>query len=104
MRDFTWSHSQKKAARQAFDDDIEGAAAKMSFLRTIVEGMIFQPKIMIWVARRHWREHPIAIVEIILVMLWLGFCFSSLRWTPIFGVYAILMIMGSWIIPLITSY
>ncbi|HEV8378762.1 MAG TPA: fatty acid desaturase, partial [Tepidisphaeraceae bacterium] len=27
-----------------------------------------------------------------------------IRWTPIFAVYAVLMIMGSWIIPLITSY
>jgi beta-carotene hydroxylase len=91
-------------ARFPHDDDIEGAAAKMSFLRTLVEGVIFQPKIMLWSAKRHARTHPIVIVEIMLVAAWLGFCFASVRWTPIFAVYAVLMIMGSWIIPLITSY
>src|SRR5882762_10231281 len=35
-------------ARFPHDDDIEGAASKMSFLRTLVEGMIFQPRIMLW--------------------------------------------------------
>src|SRR4051812_1610584 len=91
-------------ARFPHDDDIEGAAAKMSFLRTLVEGMIFQPKIMVWAAKRHGRAHPVVIAEIVLVVALLGFCFGTMRRTPIFAVYAILMIMGSWIIPLITSY
>jgi beta-carotene hydroxylase len=32
-------------ARFPHDDDIEGAAAKMSLLRTLLEGTIFQPRI-----------------------------------------------------------
>src|SRR5438132_755404 len=91
-------------ARFPHDDDIEGEASKMSLVRTLAEGVIFQPRIMIWAAKRHWRSHPIVIVEIFLVLAWLGFCVVTLRWTPIFAVYAVLMIMGSWIIPLITSY
>ncbi len=91
-------------ARFPHDDDIEGAAAKMSLGRTLLEGVIFQPRIMVWAAKRHYREHPIVVVEIILVLAWLGFCFATIRLTPIFAVYAVLMIMGSWIIPLITSY
>src|SRR6195952_818669 len=35
-------------ARFPHDDDIEGAAARMSLVRTLLEGMIFQPRIMIW--------------------------------------------------------
>jgi beta-carotene hydroxylase len=91
-------------ARFPHDDDIEGAAAKMSLVRTLAEGVIFQPKIMTWAIRRHGRQHPIVIVETLLVAAWLSFCFVTLRWTPIFAIYAVLMIMGSWIIPLITSY
>lgn len=91
-------------ARFPHDDDIEGAAAKMSLGRTLAEGVIFQPRIMLWAAKRHRREHPVVVAEIILVLALLGFCFATLRLTPIFAVYAVLMIMGSWIIPLITSY
>ncbi|HEV8293121.1 MAG TPA: fatty acid desaturase [Tepidisphaeraceae bacterium] len=91
-------------ARFPHDDDIEGEASKMSLGRTLAEGVIFQPRIMIWAAKRHHREHPIVVVEIALVLAWLIFCFATIRLTPIFAVYAGLMIMGSWIIPLITSY
>jgi beta-carotene hydroxylase len=91
-------------ARFPEEDDIEGAASKMSLGRTILEGMIFQPRIMIWAARRHWRQHPILILEIVAVVVLLGACFAVIRVTPIFAAYATLMIMGSWIIPLITSY
>src|SRR6266581_667811 len=45
-------------ARFPHDDDIEGAASKMSLMRTLLEGVIFQPRIMIWAAKRHYREHP----------------------------------------------
>src|SRR5215216_2208711 len=34
-------------ARFPHDDDIEGAAAKMPLLRTLAEGIIFQPRIML---------------------------------------------------------
>jgi len=86
------------------DDDIEGAAAKMSFSRTIIEGMIFQPRIMLWAAKRAQNTRSLVIFEIVMVALLLVLCFASIRATPIFAVYAALMIMGSWIIPLVTSY
>ena len=91
-------------ARFPNDDDIEGAAAKMSFLRTIGEGMIFQPRIMLWAVRRTSRTRTIIIVEIVLAASLLVLCLASVFATPIFAVYAVLMIMGSWIIPLVTSY
>jgi beta-carotene hydroxylase len=91
-------------ARFPHDDDIEGAAAKMSFIRTLAEGVIFQPRMMIWAVARHHRSHPLVMVEVIAVIALLIACFAALPVTPIFAVYAVLMIMGSWIIPLITSY
>jgi beta-carotene hydroxylase len=91
-------------ARFPHEDDIEGAAARMSFLRTLFEGVIFQPRIMIWAIARHRRSHALVIIEIILVLLLLTFCLATMTRTPVFTVYAILMIMGSWIIPLVTSY
>lgn len=91
-------------ARFPHDDDIEGAAANMSFLRTLAEGVIFQPRIMIWAARKHGVRHPVVFVEILIVLALLIACFATIRWTPIFAVYATLMILGSWVIPLATSY
>jgi beta-carotene hydroxylase len=91
-------------ARFPHDDDIEGAAAKMSFVRTILEGVVFQPRMMIWALARHRRSEPVVVVEAVGVIVLLALCVATIRLTPIFAVYAALMIMGSWIIPLITSY
>jgi beta-carotene hydroxylase len=40
----------------------------------------------------------------VLVVLLLAACFASAAWTPVFAVYAALMVIGSWVIPLVTSY
>jgi beta-carotene hydroxylase len=86
------------------DDDIEGAASKMSFIRTILEGVVFQPRIWCWAVRRSKRERRIIIMEGIgcITLVVLSILLSV--WTPVFVVYVVLMIMGSWIIPLVTSY
>jgi beta-carotene hydroxylase len=91
-------------ARFPHDDDVEGAAAKMSLGRTLLEGVIFQPRIMLWAVRRPHRARPVILVEIALVLVLLATCYATLGRTPVFAVYATLMIMGSWVIPLITSY
>jgi len=91
-------------ARFPHDDDIEGAAAKMSFPRTMAEGVIFQPRIMLWAVAHHGRSHPIVVVEITMAACLLAACFLAIPLTPVYAVYAVLMIMGSWIIPLVTSY
>ena len=91
-------------ARFPHDDDIEGAAAKMSFGRVLVEGMIFQPRIMRWAVMRHGRARPVVVLEIVLVLCLVSLCLATVRATPVFAIYAALMIMGSWVIPLVTSY
>jgi beta-carotene hydroxylase len=91
-------------ARFPHDDDIEGAAAKMSFTRTLFEGMIFQPRIMLWASRHPGRLRHVVLIEIVLVCCLLALCVATIHLTPIFAVYAGLMIMGSWVIPPATSY
>ncbi len=48
-------------ARFPHSDDIEGAAAGMSFLRTMLEGVIFQFKIWFWAVKRPGKDKPINI-------------------------------------------
>ncbi|HEV7299852.1 MAG TPA: fatty acid desaturase [Tepidisphaeraceae bacterium] len=91
-------------ARFPHDDDIEGTAAKMSFWRTLLEGVIFQPRIMWWaLAHKHQLRHVVAM-EVVAALGLLLICLVTLAWTPLFGVYAVLMVMGAWVIPLVTSY
>lgn len=91
-------------ARFPHNDDIEGAAAKMSLLRTLFEGVIFQFKIWVWAVKRPKQDRPLILLEgcVCLVLFILSLVLYSV--TPIFLVYVVLMTMGSWIIPLITSY
>jgi beta-carotene hydroxylase len=91
-------------ARFPHDDDIEGAAAKMSFGRTILEGIIFQPRIMIWALRKRHQMRWLVVLEVVLAGVLFAACFAVLPWTPVFAVYAVLMVMGAWVIPLVTSY
>jgi beta-carotene hydroxylase len=91
-------------ARFPHDDDIEGEAAKMSLGRALLEGVIFQPRIMIWAIMRPGRTRRAIVLEVAIVVCLLVACITTIPMTPVFVVYAALMIMGSWVIPLVTSY
>ncbi|HEX3598985.1 MAG TPA: fatty acid desaturase [Lacipirellulaceae bacterium] len=86
------------------EDDIEGAAARMSFGRTILEGVIFQPRIWWWAAHHARRGRKLILAEGIGCVVLLLASVLLAKWTPVFLVYCVLMILGSWIIPLVTSY
>lgn len=92
--------------RYPHDDDIEGAASRMTFFRSLLEGIVFQFKIYAW-SLKHGKDRPEygwIVTEGIVIILLISGCIYSLTITPIFFVYFCLMIMGSWIIPLVTSY
>lgn len=91
-------------ARFPHSDDIEGAAAKMSFPRTMLEGMIFQFKIWFWAVRRGGPDKRLILLEGLGCLLLVVMALILYPITPVLLVYVVLMIMGSWIIPLITSY
>ena len=88
------------------DDDIEGAASKMTLSRTFVEGVIFQFKIFYWSLKLSSKrsEKQLIIVEGVLIGIFVLVCIVMLQYTPVFFVYLCLMVMGSWIIPFVTSY
>lgn len=91
-------------ARFPHTDDIEGAAAKMTFPRTMFEGVMFQFKIWSWAVRKPRQERQLILFEGFgcLLLVFLGVVLYPV--TPVLLIYVALMIMGSWIIPLITSY
>ncbi|HUY89925.1 MAG TPA: fatty acid desaturase [Pirellulales bacterium] len=91
-------------ARFPRHDDIEAQAARLSLVGVLLEGVVFQVRIYAWAlrhprGRRRWIiAEGIGVAAIILAAL------ASLPWTIVPGVYAGLMIAGSWTIPLVTSY
>jgi beta-carotene hydroxylase len=91
-------------ARFPHSDDIEGAAAKMSLPRTLFEGVIFQFKIWLWAVKHPKQDRTLIWLEGCGCLLLVILSVVLYSVTPIFLVYTVLMIMGSWIIPLITSY
>jgi beta-carotene hydroxylase len=86
------------------DDDPEGDPARMSFWRVILEGPIFLFRLWLWAWRRT-PEHSfwLSIEE----GRFVGFSLAGLMlWpqTPIFLIYAGLVIAGSWVYPLSTVH
>jgi beta-carotene hydroxylase len=86
------------------NDDIEGAAAKMSLPGTLLEGIIFQLRIWLWAVKRAKPEKVWVILEGCGCMVIISVSIVLYSFTPVFLVYVVLMIMGSWIIPFVTSY
>jgi beta-carotene hydroxylase len=86
------------------DDDIEGAAARMTFFEALLDGVTIQFRMYRWALslatadRRRIKLEGIGCVVIVAVSIAL----VPLTIAPL--VYVILMIMGSWIIPVVTSY
>jgi beta-carotene hydroxylase len=86
-------------------DDVEGASARMSFGRALLEGPIYQFRIWPWALRRaSARERAFILAEGAgCAAMFFGSVLLLPR-TPVFFVYAALAIMGSWIFPLITAH
>jgi beta-carotene hydroxylase len=85
-------------------DDIEGAAARMSFFGALWEGVTLQQRIWLWAYRRDVRERSIVLFEGVACVLILLASVLVAPFTPIFVVYCLLVVMGSWIFPLVTVY
>lgn len=91
-------------ARFPNDDDIEAEAARMSFLRTLLEGIVFQFRIYIWALKHpRGRQNWIIAEGVAVAVIVLG-AVVALPWTVVPSLYVSLMVAGSWTIPLITSY
>lgn len=83
------------------EDDVEGAAARMSWWRALIDGVLAQPKLWAWAVRhakasdRRWL-----IGEGIGIVLWATWCLS----TPVGIAYFLAIVAGSWIYPFMTSF
>jgi beta-carotene hydroxylase len=88
------------------EDDVEGAASRMTLLRTLAEGFIFQFKIYAWsiTVSKDTRYRPLILLEGVVILLLVAGCLFAMPFSYAPCVYLCLMVAGSWIIPLVTSY
>ena len=86
------------------NDDLEGAAAAMTFIQSLIDGVTLQVRIWLHASKlaksdRIWiYGEAIAIAAILL-----GSAFA-IPWTIFPAAYCALMIGGSWLFPFVTSY
>ena len=85
-------------------DDLEGAAARMSFIRAFADGVTLQPRIWCHAVRTSTLDRPWIHAEGALVALLMALSLVALLWTPLPVIYCGLVIVGSWIYPLMTSW
>lgn len=88
-----------------FHKDPEGRASYYSFFRALLEGPIFHPKLILWTLKnsnnktRYW-----VFIELVLICLFWLLGIFTFKHFPALLIYQVLITLGSWIIPLITSY
>lgn len=85
-------------------DDIEATAARRSFVGALAEGLVFQLRIWLWAVRYARRNRAWIICEGIACLVLVSLALLPSSRSCLFLVYVSLMIVGSWIIPVVTSY
>ncbi len=86
-------------------EDIEGEAAHMSFLRTIIEGPIYHFKLYGWAWKKAvCRDKVWLILEALWFVIIITLSIVIFPKTPILFFYVCLVIAGSWTYPLFTVY
>jgi len=91
-------------ARFPHPDDIEATAARKSWLGAIAEGPAFQLRLWLWAVRHASSARAWIIGEGVACLALGGLTVALWPMTPIPLVYVVLVILGSWPIPLVTSY
>ncbi len=86
------------------DDDLEGAASKMSFWRSLLEGLTLQPRLVLFALRRPGSHRGWVLGECAAVGLMFVAAVAVVRITPAPLVYAGLMVGGSWMFPTMTAF
>jgi beta-carotene hydroxylase len=88
-----------------FYKDPEGRASYYTLFRTLLEGLIFHSKLILWTLKNGSRENKNHVaLEVAGIALFLGLGIATFHTYPYLLIYQILVVMGSWVIPLITSY
>jgi beta-carotene hydroxylase len=92
-------------ARYPADDDIEAAAAKKSLIGALLDGVTFHFRLWLWAVRRaRGRERGLIVFEgsVAAFLAIVSLLVCKLTLAPL--IYVVLMVMGAWITPLVTSY
>jgi beta-carotene hydroxylase len=84
-------------------DDLEGAAAGMSWWRALLDGVTLQPRLWAFAFERSRNRLWIG-GECLAIVLVLMASIAAIPWTTVPATYAALMVLGSWLFPFITSY
>jgi beta-carotene hydroxylase len=85
-------------------DDVEGAASRMTWLGALADGLTLQPRVWWWAVRRCGKERAWVLGEGVGCVALLVGSAALAAVSPVFLVYAGLMVAGSWVISLATSY
>ena len=91
-------------ARYPHPDDIEAGAARRSWPGALAEGFVFQLRIWLWVVRNARQARAWVVGEGVACVSLLGLAAALFPVTPVPLVYAAAVVMGSWVIPLVTVY
>lgn len=84
-------------------DDLEGAAAAMTWSEALLDGVTLQPRLWAFAYRRG-RDRSWIVGEVIAIVLLFAASIAALPWTIAPASYVALMIAGSWIFPFVTSF
>jgi beta-carotene hydroxylase len=76
----------------------------MSFLGSLAEGVVFQPRIWIWAMKHASQSRRWIVGEGLACLALVASAIALVSMSPVFLVYVVIMIMGSWVFPLFTSY
>jgi beta-carotene hydroxylase len=91
-------------ARYPHPDDVEALAARRSLLGAIAEGPVFQPRLWLWAMSNAPQARGWVVGEGIACLVLAGVAVALTPVTLVFAVYAVLVVLGSWVFPLATSY
>lgn len=91
-------------ARFPSEDDLEGAASKMTWWRALIEGMTLQPRLWLFALRKAGPHRKTVLAEVAAIAVLLAASIVATRSTPLPAIYSALMVMGSWVFPFITAF
>jgi beta-carotene hydroxylase len=91
-------------ARFPAPDDLEGAAAAMTWWQALLDGVTLQPRLVIFAFRRDGTDRFWIAGETAGGSLLLVLALAAIPWTVAPAAYASLVIAGSWLFPFITSF
>ena len=105
-RAYRLAHLNHHARFPDLSDDPEGQAAHGTAWEALCSGPFYLFGLWLWAMRRHPQHRPRLLVEgCSIVLLVVGaIVAAALGWSSIPLLYVLLAYVGTWIIPLVTSY